>query len=285
MRGTLPLQRGHRTNNALYTNSTLAIDPKTGKLKWYHQYLEDDTWDLDYVYERMLIDLPFNGQDTEDGGDDRQARHHRGARPDHRRMAVGEARPCRRTWSRRSTRRPARRRSTRRRSRISARPRSTVRPTPVAAAGRRPPTARRPQTLYLPLNEFCSNTTPKPLDPGQVYTGGGRAIFARVPVPGQRRQHRPGRRGQADRPVDALVVPAARAADQRDAADRRRRRVRRHLGPLVPRLRRRRPARCCGRSAPTTRSTRSRSATGQRQAVRGGLGRQRLERWPGRWRR
>ena len=30
------------------------------------------------------------------------------------------------------------------------------------------------QTLYLPLNEFCSNTTPQPLDPGQVYTGGGR---------------------------------------------------------------------------------------------------------------
>ena len=46
-------------NNALYTDSTLAIDPKTGELKWYHQYLQDDTWDLDYVYERLLIDLPF----------------------------------------------------------------------------------------------------------------------------------------------------------------------------------------------------------------------------------
>ena len=34
----------------------------TGKLKWYHQYLENDTWDLDYVYERMLVDLPFNGE-------------------------------------------------------------------------------------------------------------------------------------------------------------------------------------------------------------------------------
>jgi alcohol dehydrogenase (cytochrome c) len=37
--------------------------------------------------------------------------------------------------------------------------------------------------LYLPLNEYCSNTTPSPLDPGQAYTGGGRAIFARTPVP------------------------------------------------------------------------------------------------------
>src|SRR6185369_16293283 len=36
-------------------------EPATGKLKWYHQYLENDTWDLDYVYERMLVDLPFKG--------------------------------------------------------------------------------------------------------------------------------------------------------------------------------------------------------------------------------
>ena len=48
-----------------------------------------------------------------------------------------------------------------------------------------PATAYSPKTqaLYLPLNEFCSNTTPQPLDPGQAYTGGGRAIFARIPVP------------------------------------------------------------------------------------------------------
>jgi alcohol dehydrogenase (cytochrome c) len=35
----------------------------------------------------------------------------------------------------------------------------------------------------MPLNEYCSNTTPTPLDPGQSYSGGGRAVFARVPVP------------------------------------------------------------------------------------------------------
>jgi alcohol dehydrogenase (cytochrome c) len=37
--------------------------------------------------------------------------------------------------------------------------------------------------LYMPLNEYCANTTPSPLDPGQAYTGGGRAIFARTKVP------------------------------------------------------------------------------------------------------
>ena len=61
MRGTLPTKPGAK-NNALYSNSTLAIDPDTGKVKWYHQHLENDTWDLDYVYERMLIDLPVNGE-------------------------------------------------------------------------------------------------------------------------------------------------------------------------------------------------------------------------------
>src|SRR5260370_10022139 len=48
-----------------------------------------------------------------------------------------------------------------------------------------PATAYSPKTgiLYMPLNEYCSNTTPSPLDPGQAYTGGARSIFARVPVP------------------------------------------------------------------------------------------------------
>jgi alcohol dehydrogenase (cytochrome c) len=38
--------------------------------------------------------------------------------------------------------------------------------------------------LFLPLNEFCAYTTPVPLDPGQSYTGGGYAVFSRIPVPG-----------------------------------------------------------------------------------------------------
>ena len=48
-----------------------------------------------------------------------------------------------------------------------------------------PATAYSPKTnmLYLPLNEYCSDTTPSPLDPGQPYTGGGRATFSRRPIP------------------------------------------------------------------------------------------------------
>jgi len=51
--------------------------------------LPDDTWDMDYVYERMLIDLPVNGQ-TRKPGHFRQTRHARGNRPHQRRMALAQ---------------------------------------------------------------------------------------------------------------------------------------------------------------------------------------------------
>jgi alcohol dehydrogenase (cytochrome c) len=61
MRGTLPKKPGAKVT-ALYSDSTLAINPDNGSMQWYHQHLEDDTWDLDYVYERILVDLPVNGE-------------------------------------------------------------------------------------------------------------------------------------------------------------------------------------------------------------------------------
>jgi alcohol dehydrogenase (cytochrome c) len=42
---------------ALYTNSTLALDPRTGKVKWYFQHVPAESLDLDSVYERLLIDV------------------------------------------------------------------------------------------------------------------------------------------------------------------------------------------------------------------------------------
>ncbi len=46
---------------ALYTNSTLAVDPNTGKLVWYFQHFPDDQWDLDWAFERQLVTLTING--------------------------------------------------------------------------------------------------------------------------------------------------------------------------------------------------------------------------------
>jgi len=42
--------------DALYTNSTLALDPDTGKIKWFYQHLPGETQDMDEVFERLLID-------------------------------------------------------------------------------------------------------------------------------------------------------------------------------------------------------------------------------------
>ena len=33
----------------LYSNSTMALDPHTGNLTWYYQYLPGDDWDMDHV--------------------------------------------------------------------------------------------------------------------------------------------------------------------------------------------------------------------------------------------
>lgn len=42
---------------ALYTNSTLAVDPSSGKLKWWFQHSPGDSLDMDDVFERVLVDL------------------------------------------------------------------------------------------------------------------------------------------------------------------------------------------------------------------------------------
>ena len=49
--------RGMTTRqDALYTNSTLALNPRTGRVQWYFQHAPGETLDLDIVYERVLVD-------------------------------------------------------------------------------------------------------------------------------------------------------------------------------------------------------------------------------------
>jgi alcohol dehydrogenase (cytochrome c) len=42
--------------DVLYTNATLALDPDTGEIVWYHQYVPGETLDLDETYEQVLVD-------------------------------------------------------------------------------------------------------------------------------------------------------------------------------------------------------------------------------------
>ena len=44
----------------LYSDSTVALDPETGKLDWYYQYLPGDDWDEDHTHERTLLRTVFN---------------------------------------------------------------------------------------------------------------------------------------------------------------------------------------------------------------------------------
>lgn len=184
MNGLLPESPDESdSNDALYTDSTLAIDPKTGEMKWYHQYLPTDTWDLDYAYERILVDLPYDGTDTKQlittgklgivESIDRTTGKWLWAVETTPQNVVA-------SWD------PETGEKTINEEAIPRIGQTTVN-CPADPGGRGwPATAYSPRTemLYLPMVEFCSNTTPQPIDPGQIYTGGGRATFARIPVEG-----------------------------------------------------------------------------------------------------
>ena len=49
------------TNDALYTNATIALDPDTGKLVWYFQHVPNDQWDFDWAFERQIVDADRQG--------------------------------------------------------------------------------------------------------------------------------------------------------------------------------------------------------------------------------
>ncbi|HYM10104.1 MAG TPA: PQQ-dependent dehydrogenase, methanol/ethanol family [Bryobacterales bacterium] len=51
-----------RSGSNLYTDSTVALDADTGKLKWYYQQIPFDVWDWDSVYENVLFDREYKGR-------------------------------------------------------------------------------------------------------------------------------------------------------------------------------------------------------------------------------
>ncbi len=44
-------------DSTLYTNSTLALDPETGRIEWYRQHAPGESLDLDTGFEQVLLDL------------------------------------------------------------------------------------------------------------------------------------------------------------------------------------------------------------------------------------
>ncbi|WP_120076756.1 PQQ-binding-like beta-propeller repeat protein [Aurantiacibacter odishensis] len=49
-------------NDGLFTNSTLAFEPRTGELVWYFQHMANDQYDLDWVFERVVADIEVDGE-------------------------------------------------------------------------------------------------------------------------------------------------------------------------------------------------------------------------------
>ena len=49
--------RGTGQGDALYTSSTVALRTGDGSLAWYFQHVPDETFDLDEVFERVLVDV------------------------------------------------------------------------------------------------------------------------------------------------------------------------------------------------------------------------------------
>ncbi len=61
----LPHEGTNESKDALYSDSTIALNPETGKVAWYFQHMQRDVWDLDWVFEQSLITLPVNGKPTD----------------------------------------------------------------------------------------------------------------------------------------------------------------------------------------------------------------------------
>jgi alcohol dehydrogenase (cytochrome c) len=57
-----PAPKSKAAAAGLYTNSTLAIDPATGRLVWHFQHLPRDIWDLDFAFERTLATIQIGGK-------------------------------------------------------------------------------------------------------------------------------------------------------------------------------------------------------------------------------
>ena len=51
-----------RPGDNLYTDSVVALDPDTGKLKWHFQFTPNDNYDYDSVQVPVLVDMPWKGK-------------------------------------------------------------------------------------------------------------------------------------------------------------------------------------------------------------------------------
>ena len=61
---TAPLRdlKPGENNDALFMETTLAFEPRTGRLAWYYQHNKNDQFDLDWVFDRVIGTLEVDGR-------------------------------------------------------------------------------------------------------------------------------------------------------------------------------------------------------------------------------
>jgi alcohol dehydrogenase (cytochrome c) len=56
------ITRGTFGAKVLYVDSTLALNPDTGKLVWYYQHIGGDPYDMDYAFENIVAQVDVRGE-------------------------------------------------------------------------------------------------------------------------------------------------------------------------------------------------------------------------------
>jgi alcohol dehydrogenase (cytochrome c) len=56
------ITRGTFGADSLYVDSTVALNPDTGKLVWYYQHVPHDPYDQDYAFERIIVPITVRGE-------------------------------------------------------------------------------------------------------------------------------------------------------------------------------------------------------------------------------
>jgi alcohol dehydrogenase (cytochrome c) len=56
------ITRGTFGADSLYVDSTVALNPDTGKLVWYYQHVPHDPYDQDYPFERIIVPITVRGE-------------------------------------------------------------------------------------------------------------------------------------------------------------------------------------------------------------------------------
>ena len=80
-----------RKGDNLYTDSVLALRPKTGELKWYYQFTPHDTHDWEATEPLLLVDETFAGRPRKLSGSGQSQWFLLRTRSHQRRNAAGEA--------------------------------------------------------------------------------------------------------------------------------------------------------------------------------------------------